>query len=263
MLSDVPRSAARSGKGASLGFIRPLRPVLVPSPPTGGGWLHEIKHDGYRTVVVVQDSTARAFSHNGHDWSNRYAPVVRCAGGLACRSAVLDGEMIVQGADGVSDFHALRWAMAREPHRLVYYAFDLLHLDSEDLRARPLDERKARLGELLGPADPFCPIQLCEHFEGDGSVLFEAAAKMGVEGIVSKRADSRYKSGRSPAWRKTKCWESGNFVVIGTEPGNAGPPVALLAREGDHGLVYAGSAFVTLAEPGRELFWRRVKNSQP
>ena len=122
--------------------------------------------------------------------------------------------------------------MNREPHRLVFFAFDLLHLDGEDLRARPLQERKARLAELVGPADPFCPIQVCEHYNGNGGLLLKAAEKLGLEGIISKKLDSRYVSGPSKAWLKTKCWASGEFVVIGTEPSKEGPALALLAREG-------------------------------
>jgi ATP-dependent DNA ligase len=148
--------------------------------------------------------------------------------------------------------------MKHEPHRLVFFAFDLLHLDGEDLRGRPLLERKARLAELLSPPDPLCPIQLSEHYEGSGALLLRAAERAGVEGIISKRVDSRYVSGPSKAWLKTKCWTSGEFVVIGTEPGDGGPPLALLARDEHSGLVYAGTAFITLNEPERDLFWSRT-----
>ena len=138
MLIDLPHSAARIGRGGALGFVRPQLPTLTDSPPTEAGWIHEIKHDGYRTMVVVQNGAARAFTRNGHDWTDRYTRVTSCAAGLNCRSAILDGEIIVQGQNGVSDFHALRHAMARQQHRLVFYAFDLLHLDGKDLRSAPL-----------------------------------------------------------------------------------------------------------------------------
>jgi ATP-dependent DNA ligase len=124
-----------------------------------------------RTILVI-DGAARAFTRNGYDWSSRYRNVVECANRLPCRSAILDGEIIVQGEHGVSDLNALRGAMAWEPHRLVYFGFDLIHLDGQDLRRRPLLERKASLAELLGPPDPFCRLQFCDHPAGEGAALF-------------------------------------------------------------------------------------------
>jgi bifunctional non-homologous end joining protein LigD len=175
----------------ALGFTAPLLPTLVSGPPTGGGWLHEIKQDGYRTLVVVDHGKVRAFTRNGHDWTDRYSRVVACAAGLSCWSAILDGETVVQDERGHSDFPALRRALGQEPHRIVFFAFDLLHLDGEDLRGRPLVERRARLRELIGSSDPNCPIQFSEAIEADGAVVFAAAEPMGMEGIVSKQATSK------------------------------------------------------------------------
>jgi bifunctional non-homologous end joining protein LigD len=241
---------------ARLGFIAPQVPTLVSEPPAGDGWLHEIKHDGYRTVLVLQDGMARAFTRNGHDWSQSYAPISRAAEALACRSAVIDGEMIVQDENGVSNFGLLKSAIAREPERLVFIAFDLLHLDGRDLRGEPLVERRAKLTELIGKGES-C-IGFSEEFDGDAATLFAAADRMGLEGIVSKKAVSRYRSGRSTSWLKTKCTAESEFVVIGVErqPGQAS--FALLAREMEGGLVYAGSAFITLGSAEGERFWSRV-----
>ena len=233
-------------------------PTLVSEPPSGEGWLHEIKHDGYRTMVVVDDGWARAFTRNGHDWTDRYTRVVACAAQLPCRSVILDGEIVVQDQAGLSDFHALRRAISDEPHRLVFFAFDLLHSNGEDLRGLALRERKERLRTLLAEADPFCPIQFCGGMEGDGAAVFAAAERMGLEGIVSKQAGSRYRSGRSTAWQKTKCMTEGEFVVVGMEPNPGGPPFALLAREEADALIYVGSAFVTLPQPARDAFWTRT-----
>jgi DNA ligase D-like protein (predicted ligase) len=255
MSLDVPRPTPAGSAGLS--FVPPLLPTLSLEPPSGKGWIHELKHDGNRTILVI-DGAARSFTRNGHDWSSRYRNIVECAARLRCRTAILDGEAIVQDERGISDFNALRGAMAWEPHRLAYFAFDLLHLDGEDLRRRPLLERKERLAELLGSPDPFCPIQFCDHLAEAGSALFEAAERMGLEGIVSKKASSTYLSGRSTAWLKIKCMTDGEFVVIGTSKGDGGPPVALLAREAAGQLVYAGSAFVTLAAPARDAFWSRA-----
>lgn len=123
----------------------------------------------------------------------------------------------------------------------------------------PLQERKARLRKLIGEAEPTAAIHFCEAVEGDGRRVFAAAEQLGLEGIVSKRASSRYSSGRSRAWLKTKCMTEGEFVVVGMEPNPGGAPFALLARETDAGLVYAGSAFVTLSELHREAFWTRAE----
>jgi bifunctional non-homologous end joining protein LigD len=221
MLTSAILPSPHSPATARLGFIAPQIPTLVSEPPAGDGWLHEIKHDGYRTVVVLQERAARAFTRNGHDWSTRYAPICRAAEALACRSAVIDGEMIVQGKDGVSDFGLLKSAIAHEPERLVFIAFDLLHLDSRDLRSEPLIERRAKLKELIGKGES-C-IAFSEEFDGDAATLFAAADRMGLEGIVSKKAASRYRSGRSTSWLKTKCMAESEFVVIGVErqPGQA------------------------------------------
>src|SRR5687768_1628951 len=178
------------------GFIPPCIPALSPEPPAGDGWFHEIKHDGHRTLVAIGDNRARAFTRTGLDRSTRYPRIVANAAALPCRSALVDGEAIVQDAAGVSNFDALGRAIAWERHRIVLFAFDLLLLDGEDLRARPLVERRARLQELIGPGDAFSAIQFSAHHEGDGAVLFKAAERMGLEGIVSKRAASKYRSGR-------------------------------------------------------------------
>jgi ATP-dependent DNA ligase len=184
--------------------------------------------------------------------------VVDCAVALPCRSAIIDGELVVQDENGVSDFDSLRHAMAREPHRLCYFAFDLLHLDGTDLRRRPIEERRAKLEALLGPNDPDCPIQFSEAVQGSGAAVFAAAERMQLEGIVSKRVGTAYRSGRSPDWLKTKCTAEGEFVVIGTQANEGGPPVALLARDTDAGLEYVGSAFVTLPSAARDVFWTRA-----
>jgi DNA ligase D-like protein (predicted ligase) len=240
-------------------FVPPCLPTLLETPPAGHGWLHEIKHDGFRTILVKEESSARAFSRNGHDWTPRYSRIAAAVATLRCRTAVFDGEAMVQGEDGRSDLPALQTALREEPHRLVFFAFDLLHLDGDNLTVLPLIERMARLADLIGVASPYSALQLSEAIPGEGAAVFAAAERMGLEGIVSKRAASRYKSGRSSAWLKTKCMTEGEFVVVGMEPNPGGAPFALLAREEAGGLVYAGSAFVTLPQPARDEFWTRTE----
>ncbi len=151
----MPRPVLRNPAPAGLlGFVPPLLPTLVSEPPTGDGWLHEIKHDGYRTLIVIDDGRVCAYTRNGHDWSDRYSRVVACAAQLQCWSAIIDGEMIVQDERGLSDFLALRHALSQEPHRLFFYAFDLLHLDGNDLRGSGGWWKSGKRRTRTGRAEP-------------------------------------------------------------------------------------------------------------
>src|SRR6478609_1292757 len=150
-----------------LRFIEPQLASSVEKPPEGKHWIHEIKHDGYRSQVVIERGQVRVFSRNGHDWSDRYPSIVRAAASLRCKSAIIDGEAIVQDGDGASDFEALSSAMRRQPHSIILYAFDLLHLDGKDLRQQTLTERRAVLKNLIGD-DAHSRIQFSDEFDGDG-----------------------------------------------------------------------------------------------
>jgi bifunctional non-homologous end joining protein LigD len=199
-----------------LRFIEPQLASPVDQPPEGKHWIHEIKHDGYRCQVLLERGQARVFTRNGYDWSDRYPSVVRAAAKLRCQSAILDGEAIVQNGNGASDFQALSSAMRRQPHSIILYAFDLLHLDGKDLRQETLCERRAVLKHLVG-SDADSRIQFSDEFDGDGAALFKACADRELEGIVSKHALAPYRSGRSRTWLKTKCFTESTFVVIGTD----------------------------------------------
>jgi DNA ligase D-like protein (predicted ligase) len=244
---------------SGLGFIEPMLLTLAEEPPAGDDWQHEIKYDGYRTQILVEAAEVRVFTRNGFDWTDRYPSIIRAAGELRCSSAILDGEAIVQDEQGRSDFAAFQEALASRPEELIFMGFDLLHLNGRDLRAEPLIERRVRLQELVGCHDPGCCIQYSEHVIGNGAGLFEAADRMGLEGIVSKKLSSRYRSGRARSWLKVKCFAEEEFVVIGTERAAGKPATALLAREGEGGLEYAGGAMVTLPEAERDRFWRAVE----
>lgn len=241
-----------------LGYVSPQLATLVDGPPDAPGWIHEIKHDGYRTCLVAAGEHSRAYTRNGHDWTDNYRPIVDAAGKIDCVNAVIDGEMIVQDQAGRSDFAALRRAIEGEPHRLVFYAFDLLVLGERDLRRLPLAERRELLARLIGAHDRARPIQFSQDTT-DGPGLFAAAAKLGLEGIVSKKADSPYRSGRSRAWLKSKSFDEGEFVVVGAEHEPGSPAFALLARETGDSLEYAGSAFITLGAHDRDRFWTEVE----
>jgi bifunctional non-homologous end joining protein LigD len=180
-------------------FIAPQVPMLSVEPPEGDGWIHEIKHDGFRTLLRVDRGDIRAFTRGGHDWTDKYGRVAEACRKLKCQSALIDGEVIVQDKNGLSDFAALRAAIDGAPHRLVMFAFDLLFRDGEDLRRLPLIDRRELLRDLLAKDQRF-PIQFSEHYEGLGTALFRKACAMGLEGIVSKRALSAYKSGPCKFW---------------------------------------------------------------
>ncbi|HMF17864.1 MAG TPA: hypothetical protein VKE98_11695 [Gemmataceae bacterium] len=182
------------------GFIPPCLPTLSRRVPSGPEWVHEIKHDGYRLLVRRQGDRVRLFTRRGYDWSHRFPWIVRAALGLRARSFAIDGEAVVCGEDGVSDFdklHSQGW-----DHQVCLYAFDLLEVYGVDFRDQPLEKRKVRLARLLQGADP--GLRYNEHLTGDGASAFEHVCKLGLEGIVSKRRDFPYRSGRTKSWLKVK-----------------------------------------------------------
>ena len=224
----------------TLRFIEFQLPSLVAQPPEGDDWIHEIKWDGYRTELIVANGTARAFTRRGFDWSDRYRPIVEAAAALPAKSAIIDGEVVVLDDKGVSNIGQLRSAMRLQPERMIFVAFDLLHLDGEDLRFKPLIERRARLQEII-PDDG--AIQLSQHVEGDGAAFFAQADRLGLEGIVSKRASAPYRSGRTATWLKVKCFEESIYEVAAVlrEPGR--PPVAYMVTPTERR--YVGGAFIS------------------
>jgi bifunctional non-homologous end joining protein LigD len=172
--------------------------------PTGAGWAYEIKHDGFRFICCRDSDRVRLFSRGGHDWSGQLPAIVEAMRALPVTSATLDGEAVICGADGVSQFDRMRVVFGRKGSRdAILYAFDLLELDGQELRGKRWDDRRALLTQLLTGADE--GIRLCEHIEDvDGAIVFRQACVMGLEGIVAKRRDSRYRSGRCGDWIKVK-----------------------------------------------------------
>jgi len=235
-------------------FIPTMQPTLVDEPPAGGQWLHEIKYDGYRTQLAIGGGEVKAFTRNGHDWTAKYPDIVQAGGGIDCMSALIDGEVCVQDEHGVTDFGAVRSAITSEPWRLVFFAFDLLHLNGVDLRREPLEERRAHLRWILEGSSTK-HILISDEYDGEGADFFKLADQMGLEGIVSKRKGSTYTSGLTQAWLKTKCWHTDTFDVIGVDNGSDGIPYALLADEAG----YRGAAFISLPASLRDVFWRYVE----
>jgi bifunctional non-homologous end joining protein LigD len=257
--SDTPYKAPMFRVTTRLRFIKPQLASSVEQPPEGKHWIHEVKHDGYRCQVLLQQGQGRVFTRNGHDWTDRFPSIVRAAANLRCQSAILDGEAIVQNGDGASDFEALSSAMRRQPQSVMLYAFDLLYLDGNDLRQQTLMERRASLKHLVG-ADAESRIQFSDEFDGNGDSLFNACAEQGLEGIVSKHSLAPYRSGRSRTWLKTKCFTESTFVVIGTDRDRkTGALRALLSHKDSGGLNYAGAAFIALAGEERTRFFAELE----
>jgi bifunctional non-homologous end joining protein LigD len=196
------------------GFIAPCDPTLRERAPDGPDWLHEIKIDGYRAQLHVHDGTVRVFSRSGYDWTEQFGQIARAAEALSAGDLIVDGEATVLGKTGLPDFQALRRELARtHSDRLIYQAFDLLYLDGRDLRGLPLIKRKQALAQVLaGVHSKIAPAEFID--QQGGEAVFRHACELGVEGIVSKRRDAPYRSGRQEAWIKLKCTKSDTFPIV-------------------------------------------------
>ncbi|HVE49292.1 MAG TPA: DNA ligase D [Casimicrobiaceae bacterium] len=198
--------------------VVPQLATLTKHPPVGPNWVHEIKFDGYRMLARIENGSTRMMSRAGKDWTENFPTLVRSLAQLPLRSAWLDGEAVVLDANGRSTFQGLQNALdGKAVSGLSYVAFDVLHLDGVDLRGAALTERKRVLRDLIAGAPT--DVRYSEHFDVPGPAFFDNVAKLGLEGMVSKRADARYVAGRSPAWQKIKCPRRDTFVVGGyTDP---------------------------------------------
>ena len=186
------------------GFILPCQPALADRPPSGPGWLHEIKFDGYRIIARKDGEQVRLWARTTSDYSKSFTRIRDAVAALPVDTAVIDGEAIVLRPDNSFDFAALR---SREGQgEAILIAYDLMQLDAEDVRGEGLEARRKRLARLLSRKNKAMRegIQLSEAIIGDGSRIFRHACVLGLEGIVSKRIGSRYVSGRTRAWLKTK-----------------------------------------------------------
>jgi bifunctional non-homologous end joining protein LigD len=179
------------------GFIKPCQPTLVAYSPVGPGWLHEMKHDGYRLLACKNADRVRLWTRYGTDFTGRLLAIADAVRSLPVDNALIDGEAVVFRSDGHSDFAALRIKAGGE--QASFIAFDLLSLEGDDLRQRPLEERRKALARLVAGVDG---IVFSEALATEGAIVFAHAGRLGLEGIVSKRAGSRYRSGASRNWLK-------------------------------------------------------------
>ena len=192
----------------SFPFIKPCLPSQRTQPPKGSEWLHEVKLDGWRGQIHKCDGKVRLYSKRGNDLDYRFPALVQAVAGLPIDNVILDGEITALDGDGLPDFDALQRADRRYLH--TFWAFDLMRIGESDLRALPLEERKAKLVELLSGTDGL-HLRHSESFD-DASALLEGAVSLGLEGIVSKRRNSAYRSGPCHSWIKVKTalWREAN-----------------------------------------------------
>ena len=235
-LKSKPAKAGRKSRVPS--FIEPQLCQSLDRPPVGPGWVHEIKFDGYRVQLRVVDGVVTLRTRKALDWTSKFAAIAKAATDLP--DCVIDGEVVALDDHGAPDFAALQAALSEQKtDNLVFFAFDLLFAKGDDLRELPLSRRKERLSKILGDRDQTL-LRFVEHFDTGGDAVLKSACKLSLEGIVSKRLDAPYQSGRSKSWTKAKC-RAGHEVVIGGWTTNNGEFRSLLAgvHRGDH-FVYIG-----------------------
>ena len=244
------RAAGRSARKASgrrepmPDFIAPQLATLVSEAPSAPGWTYEVKYDGYRMLARCEARDVRLVSRNGNDWTARLAPLAAAMARAMLGDCWLDGEIVVPEANGRTSFQALQRALDGKAAGVVYYVFDLLHADGRDLRSLPLRERASLLKERMGSVPASGPVRLSEHITGSGKQAWKAACELQLEGLIGKRLDAPYVSGRSDTWIKLKCRSGQEFLVGGyTEPAGQRQGFGALlvgTRAADGSLEYAG-----------------------
>ena len=245
----VKRSASQAVKsgpsrqGVPLpSFVRPQLSQPVEKPPSGPQWVHEIKLDGYRMAARIDNGRVQLLTRTGLDWTAKYPSAVAALANLKVKTAYIDGELCGVDHDGLPSFaHTQAATDGESGARLVYYAFDLLHLDGRDVSRLPLIERKALLEPLVTGK---LGLQFNGHETGDGGLILKHAGKLGFEGVISKTIDAPYAPGNRGLWRKAKWLNRQEFVVVDwSDPEGARPHLGalLLGYYTDDGkLIYAG-----------------------
>lgn len=224
-------------------LVAPQLATLVKEPPPGDEWFHELKFDGYRMLCHLHRGKARFWSRNGKDWTEKFPNLAQAVKQFPATTAILDGEVVVVDSAGRSSFQKLQQAMGSGTTAFVFEIFDLIYLEGYSLLRTPLRERKRVLEQLLVATKAKGALSYSDHVEGNGAQFFEQACKHGIEGIVSKLADSPYESTRNRNWLKTKCIKRQEFVIAGYTPSKKGFPGfgSLILGVYDKGkLVYSG-----------------------
>ena len=242
-------------------FVPPSLATLHSTVPSGSGWAHEIKFDGYRIQARLDRRKVRLLTRKGLDWTEKFPNVAAAVAKFPARTALIDGEVVVEDENGISSFSDLQAALKQGEHeRFIYYVFDLLHLDGADLTGLPMVERKAELARLRATAE-VGPVVYSEHFAGDGQAVLRTVCLWRLEGIVSKRLDAPYRSGRSESFIKIKCSNAQELVVGGYSPSTALPRAigALAVGYYDDGrLIYAGRVGTGYTRTLARDLWKRL-----
>ncbi|OFW58059.1 MAG: hypothetical protein A2133_07580 [Actinobacteria bacterium RBG_16_64_13] len=252
-MSTEPSSLAGARSVSSLPrFVQPELATLVDRAPSGGGWLHEVKFDGYRALARIENGSVEIYSRNDKDWTSHYQVLAEELAKLPVENAMLDGEVVAQLPDGTTSFQALVDVLGRDGRgtrrgghgQLLYYVFDLMYLNGFELFGVTIEERKVLLKHLLSQQPEGGRILFSDHVVGGGENLISQACALGLEGIVSKKSGAPYRPGvRGSEWVKTKCRHEQEFVIGGfTDPGGArvGFGALLLGVNGAGGLRYVG-----------------------
>jgi bifunctional non-homologous end joining protein LigD len=244
--ASLPNIGELSGARAGLlpAFLEPSLTSPCERPPSGPKWLHEIKYDGYRMQVRIDGRTVRLLTRKKLDWTKRFLSIASALKMLGLGSALIDGEIVVEDASGISSFNDLQDDLkAGRLDRFRYFVFDVLYCEGFDLTKVVLKDRKDLLQQLLAILPPGSPIRFSEHLDVDGPTMLEHACRFGLEGIVSKRADLPYRPGRGDHWLKSKCLERQEFIILGYIPSTAASRSVGSLALGYHengNLIYAG-----------------------
>jgi bifunctional non-homologous end joining protein LigD len=226
-------------------FIPPQLATLVDKPPSGDAWFHELKLDGYRLLCHVESGQIRFWTRNRKDWTTKFPSLGKAVKALRLKSAILDGEVVALDAAGRASFQKLQQQINKNAGAgLMFHVFDLIYLDGFNLTRCSLRERKLVLADLFEKVDEKSPLRFSDHIEGNGAQFLKEACKLGLEGIVSKLADSPYESTRSRNWLKIKCLRRQEFVIGGYTLSDKGIPFSsLILGVYEKGkLIYAGRA---------------------
>jgi bifunctional non-homologous end joining protein LigD len=252
-------SLTKTRRKAAQPAFRPVQlATLVDAVPTGPGWFHEIKYDGYRALIATGNTHSRAFTRTGLDWSDRFRVITQAFDKIGLPSALIDGEVVALGEDGKPDFRTLQDGLKDGSAPLHYFAFDLLEENGEDLTDLSNKARKDRLRQLLADAKP--PIVIADDMT-QGEKLFHALCEQGYEGIISKRADAPYRGRRTRSWLKVKCTRRQEFIIIGWTESERGRGFRslLLGVHNDGALVYAGKVGTGFSASGIDDLLKRLE----
>jgi bifunctional non-homologous end joining protein LigD len=256
--------ALKGAKRARLpAFVEPCLASLGDKAPDSGNWIHEIKFDGYRLQARLEHGKVKLLTRKGLDWTRKFPGIADAVAELDADTALIDGELVVEGDNGITSFSLLQEELkSGDQGRLVYYVFDLLHLDGHDLRSLPLHERKEVLARLMRSTSNATALRFSESIAERGSVLLKHACKLGLEGIISKRGDAPYRSGRGHDWIKTKCTGRQEFVIAGFKPSTADARAvgALVLGIYDGGeLTYAGRTGTGFTHDSARALFRKLR----